>query len=649
MQSKRRFILRLLTLTSMIATGLVTTTTQQTSAWPFPNTRALVFSGFPGGGSGALGGTSITDADNNLIMLGTTAGTVHVDPANPSLPFGNGNDFVEFLVKYSARGDYVWGVQWPDLWGNLDFSDVATTPSGDIFVVGSVATAGSDIDPSASGTRLVPNANSAVVLKFSSSGALLWVRDFSATTELNTGHIHMTSTGGLLLSGSFEGTLNLDGPGGASGMTFTSSGQTDFYVVSLNSSGVEEWAVTGSTGDRDFIAGVEILDSGEIVLGTTLREEMTLRDSSGSTTTLNPLSSGRHNSLLWKLTSAGASVWTTQPTASSGSDEIPTYLGLRSNSEFLLALNTRHILALTSTGTLSTALQVNADVTDVEVLTSGVVAIAGKFQNTVDLDPTAGVDNRTSTDPSDDAFVTLLTPTLSYASTRVYPGVGPSYITDVSVDNDDGWIVTGYALGESALSLSTTSEAAVFEPASGVDFVNFIVRYKADGSTAELIPLSPTSVTYTPGNKMATVQWSSMRYATRYVVKDSAGTVVCETTSTTTCDVSGLRNGRFSTFTITAYNYLNVPSTSSTSINAMGGFLVKTTSWKVRSKPKLSNIVTTPSKGKKTWQVTSGTCRVSGKKIVMPTKKGRCTVKLSVAKKSGYPKMSTTIRLTVTK
>jgi len=32
----------------------------------------------------------------------------------------------------------------------------------------------------------------------------------------------------------------------------------------------------------------------------------------------------------------------------------------------------------------------------------------------------------------------------------------------------------------------------------------------------------------------------------------------------------------------------------------------------------------------------------------MPTKKGRCTVTLSIAKKSIYPAMSTTIRITVT-
>ena len=648
MQSKRRFILRLLALTSMIATGLMFTTTQQTSAWQFPNTRALVLSGFPGGENGALGGQSITDADNNLIMIGATAGTVQVDPANPSLLFGNGNDFVTFLVKYSARGDYVWGVQWPDLWETLDLSDVATTLSGDIYVVGSVVTAGSDIDPSASGTRLVPNANSAVVLKFSASGTLLWVRDFSATTELNTGQIHVTPTGGLLLSGAFEGTLNLDGPGGASGLTFTSSGQTDFFAVSLDSSGIEEWAVTGATVDRDFVGGVEILDSGEIVIATALREEMTLRSSSGSVTTISPLLSGRHNSLLWKLTSTGASVWTSQPTVSSGSDEIPTYLGVRSNSEFLLALNTHHILAVTNTGALSSALQVNAEITDVEVLTSGVIAIAGKFQNTVDLDPTTGVDNRTSTDPSDDAFVTLLTATLSYSSTRVYPSIGPNHITDVSVDNDGGWIVTGWTLVSSPLSLSTTSESATFNAAAGADTMNFIVRYQADGSTAVPIPSAPTSASYAPGNKKATLQWETMSHAARYVVKNVAGAIVCDTT-TTSCDVTGLRNGRFGTFTITSYNSAGVASSTATSINAMGGFLVKATSWKVRSKPRLSSIVTTPSKGAKTWRVTSGACRVSGKKIVMPTKKGRCTLTLSVAKKSGYPKMSTTIRITLRK
>jgi hypothetical protein len=375
---------------------------------------------------------------------------------------------------------------------------------------------------------------------------------------------------------------------------------------------------------------------------------MTLRSASGAITTVSPLISGTTVPLVWKLTASGNSVWTTRPTAGTGTHEVAEHLVVQGNGELVLTLNTNHLLSLSSTGTVSSAMQTAGDIRDVEQLSSGVIAIGGAFQNTVDLDPTAGIDNYTSIDPANDGFVTLLSSSLGYLSTRVYSAIGSNEITDIAVDNDGGWIVTGWTLVSSPLSLSTTSESATFNAAAGADSMNFIVRYQADGSTAVPIPSAPTSASYAPGNKKATLQWETMSHAARYVVKNAAGAIVCDTT-TTSCDVTGLRNGRFGTFTITAYNYLNVASASSTSVNAMGGFLVKTTSWKVRSKPRLSSIVTTPSKGAKTWRVTSGACRVSGKKIVMPTKKGRCTLQLSVARKSPYPKMSTKVVITVSK
>ena len=647
MQSKRRFIVRLLALTSVIVSGLVTASLQQTSAWPYSNTRALVFSGFPGEENGALGGQSVTDADHNLIMLGGTAGTVQVDPANPSTLFGDGTDGIEFLTKYSPRGDYMWGVQWSDLSGDLDLTDVAVNPEGDIFVVGTVATAGADIDPSASGTRLVPNANSGVVLKFSATGALTWARDFSATSSLSVNNLGLSPNGSLVVGGNFEGTLNLDGPGGASGMTFTSGARGDFFVVSLDSSGVEQWAVTGSSADPDSVAALEVLGNGDILIATPHRDPITLRSASGVVTVIDPLSLGTTNSLIWKLSSAGESIWTTQPIADTGTDETPRHLVVRNNGELILSINTNYLLVLSSSGSKTSVLQTGGEIADLEALSSGAIAIAGEFRSTVDLDPTSGVDNRTSTDPSYDVFVTLLTSSLSYNSTRVYPTIGPNYITDVSVDNDGGWIVTGWTLVSSSLSLSTTSETATFEPASGADTMNFIVRYQADGSTAVPVPASPTTASYAPGNRKATLQWTAMPHAARYVVT-RAGTTVCDTT-TTSCDVTGLRNGRFTTFSISAYNYLNVASPTSTSVRAMGGFLVKGTTWKAKRKPKLSSIVTTTSRGTKSWRVKSGACRISGSRLVMPTKPGRCRLQMRVAKKRTYSAMSTTVVVSVTR
>jgi surface protein len=159
---------------------------------------------------------------------------------------------------------------------------------------------------------------------------------------------------------------------------------------------------------------------------------------------------------------------------------------------------------------------------------------------------------------------------------------------------------------------------------------------------------APTSFTYKPTNKKISLAWTAMPYATRYVVKNSSGTTVCETTLNT-CDVNGLRNGRVVTYTVTAYNSQNDPASTTTSVRAAAGFSIKLNSAKVRQKILLRKIMSTPSKGQKTWKVSAGQCQIVGKKLITPSKKGRCTLKLTVDRKSPYPKMATKVSLSITR
>ena len=165
--------------------------------------------------------------------------------------------------------------------------------------------------------------------------------------------------------------------------------------------------------------------------------------------------------------------------------------------------------------------------------------------------------------------------------------------------------------------------------------------------TTPLVP-APQSTSYKTGNKKVTVRWSAVAGAASYVVTNSAGATQC-TSTTTSCDVAGLRNGKLYTFSVYALNTSNVQSTSGTEVRVIPGFTLKKTSFTVKKSVKLSSIITTPSKGTKTWRVTSGSCRLSGSKLVMPKKAGSCKVKLTVAKNKSYPKMSTTVRVVATR
>jgi hypothetical protein len=159
---------------------------------------------------------------------------------------------------------------------------------------------------------------------------------------------------------------------------------------------------------------------------------------------------------------------------------------------------------------------------------------------------------------------------------------------------------------------------------------------------------APSPLKYRAANKRVTLRWRAVEGATSYVVTTTRGTQRCETTATS-CVISRLRNGKAYTYRVYSVNADGVRSATSTRVSARPGFQVKRTTLKAKRSLKLSSIVTTPSKGKKTWRVTSGRCRIQGTRLIAPPTKGTCKLRLATAKRGSYPAMSSTIRISITR
>jgi alpha-tubulin suppressor-like RCC1 family protein len=157
---------------------------------------------------------------------------------------------------------------------------------------------------------------------------------------------------------------------------------------------------------------------------------------------------------------------------------------------------------------------------------------------------------------------------------------------------------------------------------------------------------APASVSYRAANKGVTLRWRAVEGATSYVVTTTSGAQVCAAT-TTSCVVNRLRNGRAYDYNVFAVNADGVRSTTGAQVSTRPGFQVRTTTVRTNKSVSLSSIATTPSKGKKTWTVTSGACRINGARLVTPMKKGSCKLRLSTARSGSYAAMSTTITVTV--
>jgi len=156
----------------------------------------------------------------------------------------------------------------------------------------------------------------------------------------------------------------------------------------------------------------------------------------------------------------------------------------------------------------------------------------------------------------------------------------------------------------------------------------------------------PTAAVASSLNAAVTLSWGAVTTANAtYVVTSSPPSAGCTTTATS-CLISGLKNGVNYTFSISTTFGFGIQSVTPKVVTARPGFVVKKSIVKKGSRTLFSSIMTTPSKGKKTWSE-SGPCSISSGRLVAPKRKTTCLLKLTVAKYRSYPKMSTTLKVTV--
>lgn len=612
-------------------------------AWKYPSTRAIVLSGFNGDENGAKESSVIVDAQDNLIVRSLTAGTVQVDPSDLTKTIGTGRDWQEYVSKFNTQGELVWNVTWTStVGGELALSSHDVAPNGDIYVSG-YAIGGFDVDPGTGVTTVSGTSSNvrAVVIALTSNGAFKWMREFASSSSIDVKTVKVLPNGNLAITGNFEGTVNFDGPGGSVGPTLTAVSSNDIFVGVLNSSGVEQWIASVGGATSEYAQGLEVSPSGNIYVIGGLRGATTLTPASGSAFTATAGSGSFDGAFVWSLSATGTSKWLATPSISSAAS-YPRLVLARANDEILVALYNNDIVRLNSTGVEIARITTNANVASMASLPNGKILLAGGYINTVDLDPSSGVDNRTSPSSNPDGYVTRLSSDLAYEASSVLNLATTGSVSSVFTTSDGQWGISGVA-SPGTLQFSVPADGTSYAASSGADSMLYIVRYNAEGTTIPPVPSAPTIAAYTTGNKKATVRWNSALYASRYEVVTSTGKVICTTTSSS-CAISRLTNGKVYTYYVKAYNYNNVVSPQSKA-RVIPGFTLKSTSFKVKQKPLLSSILTTPSKGWKRWRVRSGGCRVVGSRVVLPTRPGSCKISLTVSKSGSYPALATTVSI----
>jgi hypothetical protein len=491
-----------------------------------------------------------------------------------------------------------------------------------------------------------------------SDGQLVLLREVPVTTYASFSSVAIAGSGDIVVGGTYEGTIDFNQVGVPGGLSFTSTVQNDGFVAMFSAAGIEKWVARVEGSFLDNVESVQIASDGGVVAALSFADDLVVKDGGGSSRTLTKAIADLHfDVLVWRLNAVGVHQWATMhDTGSNTQDSLDQLLQVADGS-LLVLTGLNDIVRIGPDGSRLAITNFNGDVKSMTQVTSGKVVVVGEFANTIDMDPSSGVASYTSATAGEkDVFVTILSSALAYESTVVIPASGNQSADKIFASVDGGWHISGRSTPVT-LNLSNTADAATFSPATGADSMLFIVGYYASGSTgtttttttvAPALVMAPTRTSYVTGNKKMTLRWSEVSGAASYVVTTSSGAIAC-TSTTTSCVLSGRRNGKVYTYNVRAVNVAAIASVDARQVKAIPGFKLRTTSYKIKKTPLLTSIVTTSSKGIKTWTVVSGNCRKIGSRLLMPTKKGSCRLRLSVTKSSSYPAMVTTVAITVTK
>jgi hypothetical protein len=193
--------------------------------------------------------------DNVSAVAAASSGDVYVagqtGGAFPSFTNSSGSDL--FVARFTKNGVMKWVQQLGAAGsGDVNATGVAVASSGDVYVTGTTETA-------LPGQTFLNGFNDAFVAKYSSSGALKWVREFG-TDEEDDANAVAVSSAGIFVAGHTYGQI----PGAGS-----NPAGVDGFLVKYDKNGVQKTAVQFASVEDDEIYGVATKGNDVYVAGYT--------------------------------------------------------------------------------------------------------------------------------------------------------------------------------------------------------------------------------------------------------------------------------------------------------------------------------------------------------------------------------------------
>ena len=365
---------------------------------------------------------STVDSNGNLYVVGTFFGTADFDPSTTGTAnlTSAGKDDI-YLVKYDKNGNYLWANKFGSAVTDTCIG-VAVDADNNVYISGFMTGGTVDFNPGAGVANLACGSATnehGYLAKYDANGNYIWAKlvgDTSAAGRSSTTRVTLDSSGGVIVSGAFYGTVDFDPGVGVATLSTSATNQCDAYVAKYNAAdGSYVWAKRFGGTNIDNCQALTVDASGNVYAGISFMSASVDADPGAGTAIITGTGTD-YNVAIIKLDSGGNYVWA----KSWGGTGTETMYGITVDG-------------------------------------SNNVYATGSFQSTVDFDPGAGTTSKTVVGGSD-IYVSKFDSSGNFAWVATAGATGSDQGRAVVVDGSGNLYLGGYfngaTLSAGALSLT---------------------------------------------------------------------------------------------------------------------------------------------------------------------------------------------------
>lgn len=365
-----------------------------------------------GTGAAELVAMSVTvDANGNVYTTGTLNGTADFDPGTGvyNLSSSNFNQDV-YIQKLDAVGNFVWAKL---ISGSNSFTEVFGVEldnAGNVYIAGNFDDI-MDFDPGPNLNNIAPPGDvSGYILKLDNAGNFVWVKTYGAVNAYQgVGTLAVSGSGDCFVGGYFMGTMDFNPGAGVSNLTCL--GMQDAYILKLDASGNYAYVKQISVDNFAMITASDLDASGNYFFGGIFSGSIDLDPGAATYTANAPTST---NGFIAKLDNAG-----------------------------------NFVMGQTIDG--DNYCEVNA----IKIDNFQNIVIGGIFNGIYDFNPGVSINNMTSTNGFQDAFIAKLNSSGSYSWAKQFSGTDDLIMRALDVDVIGNIYSTGYFLGSTDFNPGT--------------------------------------------------------------------------------------------------------------------------------------------------------------------------------------------------